>query len=200
MARKIYLASSWRNERQPTMVRLLRDAGHEVYDFRNPAPDDHGFSWREIDEDWRCWTAEQVIAAYEHPAALRGLALDLGGMRWADTFVMLKPCGRSAALELGWAIGTGKPSAVFMVDGQEPELMVRLADKLVTTVGGLLAWLAALAPALAIDPRDTRIAQLTADRNELMAYIDDAKRAAHPERVSGEPLAEFIQRLVKEPW
>ena len=35
--RKIYLASSWRNERQPQAVQILRDAGHEVYDFRNPA-------------------------------------------------------------------------------------------------------------------------------------------------------------------
>ena len=32
--RKIYLASSWRNERQPELVRTLRQAGHEVYDFR----------------------------------------------------------------------------------------------------------------------------------------------------------------------
>jgi hypothetical protein len=37
MQQKIYLASSWRNERQPELVRILREAGHEVYDFRNPA-------------------------------------------------------------------------------------------------------------------------------------------------------------------
>ena len=31
---RIYVASSWRNPTQPVMVTTLRDAGHEVYDFR----------------------------------------------------------------------------------------------------------------------------------------------------------------------
>lgn len=39
---KIYLASSWRNERQPAVLAALREAGHEVYDFRNPAPRHEG--------------------------------------------------------------------------------------------------------------------------------------------------------------
>ncbi len=32
----IYLASSWRNDLQPEVLLALRDAGHAVYDFRNP--------------------------------------------------------------------------------------------------------------------------------------------------------------------
>ena len=32
---KIYVASSWRNVFYPDVVQRLRDAGHEVYDFRN---------------------------------------------------------------------------------------------------------------------------------------------------------------------
>ena len=36
MKRKIYVASSWRNEYYPEVVAKLREAGHEVYDFRNP--------------------------------------------------------------------------------------------------------------------------------------------------------------------
>ena len=36
MKRKIYVASSWRNEYYPEVVEKLREAGHEVYDFRNP--------------------------------------------------------------------------------------------------------------------------------------------------------------------
>ena len=138
---RIYLASSWRNERQPELVQILRSAGHEVYDFRHPAPGDDGFSWREIDPDWQSWNAEQQITALGHPTAKRGLAADYGGMRWATACVMLQPCGRSAALELGWAIGAGKRTAVLMTDGQEPELMVRLADLLTTSVDALLSWL-----------------------------------------------------------
>ena len=44
----IYVASSWRNQYQQRVVSLLRELGHEVYDFRNPSPDNHGFSWSEI--------------------------------------------------------------------------------------------------------------------------------------------------------
>jgi hypothetical protein len=141
---RIYLTSSWRNERQPELVRVLRETGHEVYDFRNPAQEGHGFSWRAVDPDWQRWTAQQQIAAFDHPVAQFGLALDYGGMQWANVCVMLQPCGRSAALELGWAIGAGKRTAVLMTDGQEPELMLRLADVLTTSVDELLAWLAAI--------------------------------------------------------
>lgn len=34
---KVYVASSWRNEHQQGVVKLLRDAGHEVYDFHERA-------------------------------------------------------------------------------------------------------------------------------------------------------------------
>jgi hypothetical protein len=86
---KLYVASSWRNARQPAVVEALRGAGHEVYDFRNPAPDDHGFSWREIDGGWQSWTPTQFRLALEHEAAHRGFELDYGGMRWADAFVLV---------------------------------------------------------------------------------------------------------------
>ena len=33
---KIYVASSWRNTYYPQVVETLRQAGYEVYDFRNP--------------------------------------------------------------------------------------------------------------------------------------------------------------------
>lgn len=100
MKRRIYLASSWRNQRQPAILWILRGAGHDVYDFRNPIPGDNGFSWRQIDPDWQRWSAQQQIDALDHPVARHGLGLDFGAMQWADTFVMLQPCGRSAALEL----------------------------------------------------------------------------------------------------
>lgn len=52
----IYVASSWRNPYQPKVVELLKQLGHGVYDFRNPAPDNKGFAWSEIDENWEQWT------------------------------------------------------------------------------------------------------------------------------------------------
>ena len=43
MSRRIYLASSWRNPAQPAFVKHLREAGHEVYDFRTTG---HGWAVR----------------------------------------------------------------------------------------------------------------------------------------------------------
>lgn len=33
---RIYVASSWRNTYYPSVVSALREAGHDIYDFRNP--------------------------------------------------------------------------------------------------------------------------------------------------------------------
>lgn len=137
--RKIYVASSWRNQQQAEVVFKLRQAGHKVYDFKNPDLTDKGFSWSDVDKNWKSWTAAQQIDAYDHPAAVAGLRNDFEAMKWCDTLVMLQPCGRSAALELGWAIGAHKETFVIMVDGQEPELMTRLADYLCLSVEAVIA-------------------------------------------------------------
>jgi hypothetical protein len=57
---RIYAASSWRNQHQPWIVPLLRNAGHEVYDFRNPFNGRPGFAWSDIDPDWKAWSAENI--------------------------------------------------------------------------------------------------------------------------------------------
>jgi hypothetical protein len=147
---RIYLASSWRNLHQPDYVATLRTAGHEVYDFRNP-PGRTGFAWSEIDPNWQQWTAAEYIAALDHPAALAGFHSDFDAMQWADTFVLLLPCGRSAHLELGWAIGAGKRTAIVTRDGEEPELMAKMADHIATSAEDLLRWLAT-PPAPAAEP------------------------------------------------
>ena len=144
MKRRIYLASSWRNPLQPDVLSNLRSAGHEVYDFRNPCPGNTGFDWREVDPLWQQWDARAYVAALEHPIAREGLRRDFEAMRWADSFVMVQPCGRSAALELGWAIGAGKRTAVLLDDNSEPELMLRLANLLTPSLGDVLEWLESL--------------------------------------------------------
>ena len=140
---KIYVASSWRNPIQPEVVRLLREFGYEVYDFRHPKDGDDGFSWREIDSDWENWTPEGFRANLAHPTAERGFKNDLDGMEWADAFVLVLPCGRSAHLEAGWAIGHGKPTIVFLADG-EPELMYKLTPHICITIHEVVATLRSL--------------------------------------------------------
>lgn len=134
---KIYVASSWRNERQPEIVKSLREAGHEVYDFREPAPGERGFHWSDIDPAWKEWTPEQFRESLQHPIATHGVGRDLAGMAWADAFLLLMPCGRSAHLELGWAIGQGKLTLILLSDG-EPELMYALVHHLCVSMEEVL--------------------------------------------------------------
>lgn len=123
---RIYVASSWRNEQQQDVVAALRDAGHEVYDFKHPAEGDHGFHWSEIDPDWKSWSPAELRVSLHHPLALAGFGKDEAAMEWAEACVYVLPCGRSASLEAGWMIGSGRPTAILLADG-EPELMYRLA-------------------------------------------------------------------------
>lgn len=138
---KIYVASSWRNDYYPDVVGQLREAGHEVYDFRNPAPDKAGFHWSEIDHEWQGWSPAKFREGLQHPSALSHYGFDYRAMQWADTFVLVMPCGRSAHLELGWAVGMGKRTCILLESG-EPELMYLMVDKLAIGMGEVLDWLA----------------------------------------------------------
>jgi len=131
---RIYLASSWRNARQPEAVTLLQSIGHEVYDFRNPPNGVPGFAWSEIDPDWQAWSAKKYRELLTtHPIAARGYVTDFRGIEWADTCVLLLPCGRSAHLEAGWFAGRGKRLIIWTRDGEEPELMALMANHICTS-------------------------------------------------------------------
>lgn len=124
---KIYVASSWRNQQQPEVVRRLMAAGHEVYDFRHPKDGEDGFHWSDIDNDWQIWSPYQYREALAHPIATHGFKNDMAAMKWADVFVGVQPFGRSASMEMGWAAGQGKNTILLLEDG-EPELMVKMFD------------------------------------------------------------------------
>lgn len=134
---KIYVASSWRNSIQPEVVKALRVAGHEVYDFKNPRPGNHGFGWSQIDPNWKEWTPGQYLSALDHPLAEEGFASDFEAMDWADCFVGVQPFGRSASMEMGWAEGRGKLTILLVAPG-EPELMVKMFDLCTTSIEGVI--------------------------------------------------------------
>jgi hypothetical protein len=150
----VYIASSWRNPMQPAVCATLAAAGIDHYDFRNP-PGNTGFSWREVrpDYDGPMHTTEirqkgadwepidNYLSMIEHPRALDGFDSDLSAMRKADTFILVLPCGKSAHLELGWAVGAGKRTAILLEDPVEPELMYRMVDYLAPSLFDLLGWL-----------------------------------------------------------
>ena len=126
---KIYVASSWRNVFQQDVVAFLRKQGHDVYDFMHPNGDmSYGFSWSNIDPNWKDWNTKQYVEALEHPIAQKGFDLDFKAMNWANVCVMVLPCGRSANTEAGWMKGAGKKVMVYSPCKEEPELMYRLYD------------------------------------------------------------------------
>ena len=135
---KIYVASSWRNDIQPVVVKCLRELLHEVYDFKNPAPNNKGFQWSQIDPNWQNWTPKEYIKALSHPIAKAGFTLDKNAMDWADACVMVLPCGRSANTEAGYMKGCGKPVYVFQPTKNEPELMYKLYDGIITSFPDLI--------------------------------------------------------------
>ena len=148
--RRIYLASSWRNPTQPAVLAALRDAGHEVYDFRNPASGQKGFAWSDCDGMAAGYgpgrgakTIPSYLEAIRSARAAEGFALDKEALDWCNTCVLALPCGRSAHLELGYATGQGKDTYVLLHEHQfEPELMYLLNTGICANTQELIGLLA----------------------------------------------------------
>lgn len=138
----VYVASSWRNTIYPAVIEVIKAAGIDHYDFRNP-PEGAGFGWEQIGATpfSRSESKQSYLEMIEHPRAIEGFAADFNAMQKADTFVLVLPCGKSAHLELGWAVGAGKRTAILLEDPVEPELMYRMVDHLAPSVFDLLGWL-----------------------------------------------------------
>ena len=131
----IYVASSWRNNIQPYIVRILRAEGHNVYDFK----DENGFHWSDIDPTWKSWTPEEYRDNLKSKAAVGGFNRDMDAMIESDTFVGVQPFGRSASMEMGWAAGNGKKTILLLENG-EPELMVKMFDHICLDIDEVI-WL-----------------------------------------------------------
>lgn len=138
---RIYVASSWRNQYFPAVVEALRQAGHEVYDFRNPPHGGNGFRWTDVDPDAMDWTFEEYAEGLHHPLAERQFRADMDALEWASVCVLLLPCGRSAHTEAGWMAGAGKRVLALIPEKSEPELMYKLFDGVAGSVPELLRML-----------------------------------------------------------
>ena len=142
MSRKIYVASSWRNEFYEDVVSSLRAAGHDVYDFRNPPTGDEGFKWSCVAEDYMDWAPQEYRKQLMHPKAVRQFDNDIRAMESCDVCVLVLPCGRSAHTEAGWFAGRGREVYAYIPVRQEPELMYKLFTGVCCTMDELLEALA----------------------------------------------------------
>ncbi len=138
----IYVASSWRNEHQQALVKLLREQGHEVYDFKHPG-DNEGFSWSTLDKNWQNWTMEQFRLYLRSYCAYYGYSRDFAAMKAADTCILCLPCGRSAHIEAGWMKGAGKKVIAYIPRGEriEPELMYGILDGIALDFSEIIKYL-----------------------------------------------------------
>ena len=136
--RKVYVASSWRNRPlQQEVVRHLRAAGFEVYDFTDPTNDKGAFSWSDLGEGDgnrpEDWPPEKCIEFLNHPRAEEGFRQDFDAMQRSQACVLVLPAGRSANLEAGWFIGKGRP-VVVLKDAGTPDLMYKMASAVVARI------------------------------------------------------------------
>ena len=126
---RIYLASSWRNLKYPVILQALRNQGHDVYDFKNPVEGEHGFLWKELDPDYTQWDAKAYIKILDNPAPKLAYGYNVNALENAQATVLILPCGKSAHLQLGYAVGKKQFTAILLEEGRvEPELMYKMVD------------------------------------------------------------------------
>ena len=84
--------------------------------------------WKDIDPNFESWSVDKYKQGLEHPSSERQFKADLDALNWADTCLLVLPCGRSAHTEAGWMKGAGKKTIVYIPEMQEAELMYKLFD------------------------------------------------------------------------
>lgn len=140
----IYVASSWRNIRQHSVVVRLREEGFGVYDFKHPTGG-KAFAWRDIPlhggENHDCISANKYLEILSHPLAVEGFKRDFEAMERASIFVLVLPCERDAHLELGWAAGAGKETVILLDDPCKASLMYRMVDHISPDINDLVEYL-----------------------------------------------------------
>jgi hypothetical protein len=87
-----------------------------------------------------------------HPIAEAGFKNDMDALRDCDGCVLVLPCGRSAHLELGWAVGAGKRTCVLEPEPCEAELMYAMSDKICTEFRDVLDFFGY--PNIDVEPSD----------------------------------------------
>lgn len=107
---RIYVASSWKNEKKCLLLaRVLRNWGHEVDCFCDASSGRYVFSYAELGDVSKL----DAVSALEEPKVVRAFQEDRRWIDWADAVVLLLPCGKSAHLEAGYAVGRGKKLVIF---------------------------------------------------------------------------------------
>jgi len=132
---KIYIASSWKN--QKAVLRLangLENFGFEVDAFCRSTDKRFAFHWSEMVDNEIDLQKYDALSFLDDLKVQRAYQEDKKWLDWADTVIMLMPCGHSSHLEGGYGKGQGKRLFLF---GEFPkgefDVMYALADGLFRT-------------------------------------------------------------------
>ena len=126
---KIYIASSWSNPFLDAIVSILRDRNHEVHDFRAtgatqpappPFPGAAGSAGNRLGGP--DGSLDSVMSFLHLASTQSSYQRHCEALVEAEVLLCSLPCGRSAHVELGMALGLSIP-VVLLHDGIEPDLM-----------------------------------------------------------------------------
>ena len=132
-SRKIYLASSWKNQRLVlALAPLIESWGFEVDAFCRATEKRYSFHWSELVDNEDALANYDAIEMLADSRTQRAFAEDKKWLDWADTVIMVLPCGKSSHMEAGYAKGQGKKLIIY---GEFPkgefDVMYGFADALI---------------------------------------------------------------------
>lgn len=132
----IYLVGSLRNPNVSAVAVTLRNADHEVIDDWAAAGRDADDMWKEYEQA----RGRTFIEALDGLAANHVFDFDYRELQRAEAVVLVAPAGKSAHLELGFALGQGKKGYYLLEKDADPrwDVMLKFATKVVATVEELV--------------------------------------------------------------
>ena len=138
---KIYVASSWRNQYFPEVVKKLRESGHKIYDFHNPPHEDSPFMFRRTCSKINKVYAQEFNSQRKLTESERHFQEHIDAMNWADICFLILPCELNAHIEAGWMKGVGKKVVSYIPVVYETELMHQLFDLITDDFEKILQYL-----------------------------------------------------------
>jgi hypothetical protein len=130
---RIYIASSWKNNSKLIdIARRLRDAGHAVDLFCDDSQGRYVFHWTKLVDREEDLAQYDAISFLDDARTRLAFIEDKSWLDWADTVLLVLPCGRSAHLEAGYGKGQGKRLVIYgPFEKGEFDVMYGFADALV---------------------------------------------------------------------
>lgn len=137
--KRLYIGGSLRNPDVLEIAKLVNADYPQISVFADwmcagPHADD---AWRDYEKSMGFTYIEALL----RPAAKNVFQFDKKHLDISDAFLLVLPCGRSAHMELGYMVGTGKSTCVLIDDPERWDVMYQFADTVVDKFGDVREWL-----------------------------------------------------------